>query len=169
MKHLLYLLILAAFSPTASAVLRCSDGSRIWYQDTSCPVGSSSTPIVPTAPSQSAPLSGSGRIISVPQEPSTPLAPPPKHLPESALEREAQMCLDWYKKELQLPPDTRYLDFTKESRVLTINLPVRVVVSNYLGGTSENTVNKQAACEIHGGRLDDGWTRIHARRGGWMQ
>ena len=74
------------------------------------------------------------------------------------------MCLAWYQKEMQLPPDTRYLDFTKDQRVLTITIPVRASIVNPFGIVTESTYNKQAACEIHGGRLDDSWTRIHAKR-----
>lgn len=169
MKALLTLLMLAALSPIASAVLKCESGSRIWYQDTDCPPGSSSTTIAPAAPLQNAPLSGSGHVISVPQEAARPLPAPSGHLPASVYEREARMCLDWYKKEMQLPAVTQVLDFTKDKRVLTITIPVRISVTNYLGGFSESTVNKQASCEIHNGRLDDGWTRIHARRSGWIQ
>lgn len=79
------------------------------------------------------------------------------------------MCLAWYQKEMQLPPDTRYLDFTKDQRVLTITIPVRASIVNPFGIVTESTYNKQASCEINGGRLDDSWTRIHAKRGGWIQ
>lgn len=169
-KLLLPFVLLTSLSPLASAVQRCESGGRIWYQDTVCPAGSSGTTIAPAAPLQNAPLSGSGHVISIPQEPSRPLPEPPNHLPASVYEREARLCLDWYKKQLQLPADTQYLNYTKDRRVLTITIPVRVSVVNHLGlAFNESTVNKQASCEIHNGQLDDGWTRIHAQRGGWIQ
>ena len=78
------------------------------------------------------------------------------------------MCLDWYKREIQLPASTQYVDFTKEQRVLTITLAVTVISINALGGQSLSTTNMRASCEIHNGRLDNGWTRIHAKRDGWI-
>lgn len=169
MKQLLYGLALLAASPGASAIMKCSHGNQTWYQDAPCPAGSSATHIQGAAPVQVAPLSGSGQVVTVPQEPSRPLPPPSAHIPASVYEQEAKLCLAWYQKEMQLPPGTPYLDFTKEQRVLTITLAVRASVANPFGIVHETTLNKQASCEIHGGRLDEGWTRIHAKRGGWIQ
>lgn len=169
MKQILSILALLAISPAALAVNRCSDGSRIWYQDMACPAGTSSTFIPPAAPMTQAPLSGSGQIIAVPQEPAQALPPPPSHIPISVYEREAGLCLAWYQKQMQLPPETRYLDITKDRRVLTITVPVTITGFKHLGIPFQNVVNKQASCEIHNGQLDDSWTRIHAQRGGWIQ
>lgn len=168
-KLLLPFALLTCLSPLASAIQRCESGGRIWYQDTACPAGSSSASIAPAPPLQNAPLSGSGHVVSIPQEPSQPLPPPPNHLPASVYEHEARLCLDWYKKQMQLPLDTQYLDYTKDKRVLTITIPVRFSTMNQWGAFSEGTANKQASCEIHNNRLDDAWTRIHAQRGGWIQ
>ena len=168
-KLLLPFVVLTCLSSLSYAVQRCESNGRIWYQDFACPAGSHSATIAPAAPLQNAPLSGSGHVISIPQEPSKPLPPPSNHLPTSVYEREARLCLDWYKKQLQLPPDTQFLDYTKDRRVLTITIPVRVSVFNHLGtALTESIVNKQASCEVHSGLLDDGWTRIHAQRGGWL-
>ena len=169
MKQLLYLLALLAISPAASAINRCSEGNRVWYQDMACPASASSTFIPPAAPITEAPLSGSGKVISLPQEASQPLPPPPSHIPAPALEREADVCLSWYRREMQLPAKARYLNFTKDRRMLTITLPVSITGFNHLGIPFQSTVNKQASCEIHNGQLDDSWTRIHAKRGGWIQ
>lgn len=168
MKSLLPWLLLLTLSPGAYATTRCDEGGRTWYQDIPCPAGASTT-FIPSAPTLQAPLSSSGKVIDLPQQPSAPLAPPPAHIPQSVYEQEARICLAWYQKEMQLQPDTRYLDFTKDQRVLTITIPVRASIVNPFGIVTESTYNKQAACEIHGGRLDDSWTRIHAKRGGWIQ
>ena len=169
MKKLLPFVLLASLCSLASAIQRCEGGGRVWYQDMACPAGSNGTSMAPAAPLQSAPLSGSGRVISLPQEPSQPLPAPSSHLPTAVYEREARMCLDWYKKEMQLPPDAMYLDYTKDKRVVTITIPVRYSATNQWGIASEGSANKQASCEIHNDRLDDAWTRIHAKRGGWLQ
>lgn len=169
MKKLLPLLVLLAISSHASAVMKCSNGAQTWYQDMPCPAGVSTSQVHVEVTGGVAPLSGSGQVITVPQEPSLPLPPPPSHIPLAVYEQEARLCLAWYQKEMQLPPDTRYLDFTKEQRVLTITLPVTIFVQNYLDVPTQSMVNKQASCEIHNGRLDDSWTRIHAQRGGWIQ
>lgn len=166
----LTLLALLTLSPTAFAVMKCSSGNQTWYQDGPCQSGMQSTQIyTPPAPMLSAPLAGSGHIVTLPQEPSAALPAPPAHIPTSVYEQEAKLCLNWYRREMQLPLETQYLDFTKDQRVLTITLPVRFSFANPFGVVQEGTVNKQASCEIHGGRLDDAWTRIHAKRGGWIQ
>ena len=46
---------------------------------------------------------------------------------------------------------------------------VRIAVTITIHGLNGygGYVTKSAACEIHAGALDDGWTRKHAKRGGW--
>ena len=169
MRHFLYLAALLTLSTGASAVMKCSgaDG-KTWYQDQPCLPGAASVQLQGQGFYPAAPMQDSVQPITVFQEPARPLPPPPAHIPRPALEQEAQMCLAWYKREIQLPASTQYVEFTKEQRVLTITVPVSVISINAIGGQSQSTTNKQASCEIHGGRLDDGWTRIHAKRGGWI-
>ncbi|MEF9947262.1 MAG: hypothetical protein RR800_02785 [Comamonas sp.] len=170
MKQLLSLLALLAISPGALAIMKCSNGTQTWYQDAPCQSGMQATEIqTAPAPILAAPLAGSGQIVTLPQEPTRPLPPPPAHIPASVYEQEAKLCLAWYQKEMQLPPGTQYLDFTKEQRVLTITIPVRASIVNQFGIVNETTFNKKASCEIHNGKLDNDWTRIHAKRGGWIQ
>lgn len=167
MKQLLSLFVLLAISSGASAIMKCSNGSQTWYQDTPCAAGSVGTTFQSAPMGAAAAQMGNGPLIAMPQEPAPPLPPPPSHIPAAVLEQEAQQCLAWYQKEVLLPPDAQILNFTKDRRVLTISTSFMIDVLNYWGGQSQSRINKQASCEIHNGRLDDSWTRIHAKRGGW--
>lgn len=69
------------------------------------------------------------------------------------------MCLAWYKPLLRDPQGAYYTQAKKDNRVVTITIHGL----NGYGGY----VTKSAACEIHAGSLDDGWTRKHANRRGW--
>ena len=170
MRHFSYLAALLAISTSAPAVMKCSGGDgKTWYQDQPCLPGASAVQLQgsgfypPVYPQDSV------QPIVVQPEPARPLPPPPAHIPMAVYEQEAAMCLAWYKKEIQLPTNTQYVDLTKDQRVLTITLPVPVISIDSLGIQRQSTTTKQASCEIHNGRLDDGWTRIHAKRGGWIQ
>ena len=170
MRYFLYLAALLAINTSASAAMKCSssDGKTL-YQDKPCLSGASAAQLQETGFSPPVYTQDSVQPIVVQPEPARPLQPPPAHIPMTVYEQEAAMCLAWYKKEIQLPASTQYVDLTKDQRVLTITLPVPVISINSQGIQSQSTTTKQASCEIHNGRLDDSWTRIHAKRGGWIQ
>ena len=76
--------------------------------------------------------------------------------------------MDWYRK---LRPELTGVvtgDFTKEGRVVSIVIPIQQNYLNVYRVLVQNTGYKTASCEIYNGKLDDGWTRIHAKRGGWI-
>lgn len=79
--------------------------------------------------------------------------------PRTQMEIEADQCLEWYRPKLLDPRGAYWREARRESRVITI----RIYHANDRGGYD----NKLASCEISGGRLDEDWTRIHARRDGW--
>ena len=81
--------------------------------------------------------------------------------PVSALSQEAETCLAWYKPKLRDPVGAYFTSPSKDGRVLQMNLHA----TNGYGGY----VIKTATCEIHNGRLDNDWTKIHAQRNGWSQ
>ena len=60
----------------------------------------------------------------------------------SPLAREADMCLAWHRPLLRDPAGAYYTGY---------------------GGY----VTSRAACEIYLGKLNESWTKIHAKRGGW--
>ena len=69
------------------------------------------------------------------------------------------MCLAWHRPLLRDPAGAYYTEPTKEGRVLSIT----VHATNGYGGY----VTSRAACEIYLGKLNESWTKIHAKRGGW--
>lgn len=75
------------------------------------------------------------------------------------LESDGQNCMAWYERFLSDPEDARYRVVSVEGTVFTIQIHTR----NYYGGRSV----LRASCEIRNGRLDSGWTKIHAKRDGW--
>ncbi len=94
--------------------------------------------------------------------PSAVLVPPPAPTvapPSSPLERESDVCLAWYKPKLRNPAGAYYTEPSKEGRVLSITIHA----TNGYGGY----VIRRGSCEIHNGKLDSDWTKIHATRQGW--
>ena len=78
----------------------------------------------------------------------------------SRLDEDGENCMAWYQRFLSDPEDVRYRIVSVEGTVFTIQIHAR----NYYGG---RTVMR-ASCEIKNGRLDNGWTKIHAKRDGWL-
>lgn len=97
--------------------------------------------------------------ISENKQATAPEQYPPTAPTKTQLDIEADMCLAWYKPLLRDPQGAYYTQAKKDNRVVTITIHGL----NGYGGY----VTKSAACEIHAGALDDGWTRKHAKRGGW--
>ena len=162
MKHaLIAAALLAALCTPAWAVNKCTgpDG-RVVYQDAPC-AGTGTGGKIELHP---------GSVVSLPKPApasadvaASNTAPEPavqkQGAAESPLEREADMCLNWYRPKLRDPAGAYYTSPSKQSRVLTMTLHA----TNGYGGY----VTKQATCEIHNGQLNQDWTKIHAQRGGW--
>lgn len=173
MLRLVIALAVCATAPSAWAITKCTQNGSTWYQDNPCPAGAASTNMAggsaPTFMSPEAAPAGYAPPVTTLSEPAAPLPAPPAHLPLQVLREEAQRCLDWYKK---LKPELGAValgDFTKDGRVVTISIPMQ---QSYVNAQTYAVVNtssiKNASCEIYNNRLDDSWTRIHAKRGGWI-
>ena len=133
---------------------------------------------------QDAPCSGAGEAISIkPASGNAPVAPapkttvpppaaPPTPVPvvtpsaapaapskKSQLDVDAEVCLAWYKPLLRDPKGAYFSNAKRENRVVSLDLHG----TNGYGGY----VIKEAACEIHGGKLNEAWTKTHAKRRGW--
>lgn len=78
---------------------------------------------------------------------------------KTPLDADADMCLAWYRPKLRDPMGAYHRNAKRENRVVHIT----VHATNGYGGYT----TKEAACEIHGGKLNEAWTKTHARRGGW--
>ncbi len=168
LKSLLWMAAAAGLAPDAQAVMKCLADGKTWYQDAPCPQGTTTRPMQLDPP----PASPGPLREAMPTEPATKpaSAPAPQALsPSSMLEEEARMCLDWYQKNAGLPPGATYLSATKDRRVVTLVVAAPVSMTNHTGARVQGTTQTPASCEINGGKIDDGWTRTHARRGNWIQ
>ena len=179
MQKWLTLIALMLASTGSWAVTKCTEKGRTWYQDTPCSAGAINTQVETYTPqfNTNTPVLSQERLAPAAQknELHQPLTMQPPQQVQNAsqvLEAEAQMCFLWYKK---LPSDmigevgSSYSSASKEGRVVTIKIPVKTTFLNQFNIATESTVEKSASCEIYNGRLDDGWTQIHAKRGGWIQ
>lgn len=169
LKSLLWTVAAVGLAPDAQAVMKCLSDGKTWYQDAPCPQGTTAKPMqLDPPPASSRPLRD-----AMPTEPATkPASAPAPHQavsPSSMLEEEARMCLDWYQKNAGLPPGATYLSATKDRRVVTLVIAAPVSMTNHTGARVQGTTQTPASCEINGGKIDDGWTRTHARRGNWIQ
>lgn len=70
------------------------------------------------------------------------------------------MCMAWYKPFLRDPRDAYFTNVGKDKRVLSMDLHA----TNGYGGY----VIKAAVCEIYNGKLNEAWTKTHAKRAGWL-
>lgn len=151
------------FAPQAWAAHKCTgpDG-KVSYQDAPCSGQGEKfevRPISVIAPT-SAQANPTPNLAPAPPQPS--VVPPPVSPPvaqPSPLTREADTCLAWYKPKLRDPAGAYYTAPSKEGRVLSITIHA----TNGYGGY----VTQNASCEIHNGKLDTDWTKIHAARQGW--
>ena len=142
-----------------------ADG-KITFQDTPCIGKGEQLNIKPAndnAPTQKSANTEKNPEAQKPLRENTPvtaLQPQPPVSPmRTQMEIEADMCLAWYKPLLRDPQGAYYTHAGKDNRVVTITIHS----TNGYGGY----VTKSASCEIYSGTLDDGWTKKHAKRGGW--
>lgn len=75
---------------------------------------------------------------------------------------DGRLCAQWYSQFLDSEGDT-YEVVEVDGSVFTIE----IYTSNRRPGYGGHIATR-ASCEIKNGRLDHGWTKIHAQRGGWI-
>lgn len=160
--------VLIAASP-AWAVNKCTgpDG-KVAFQDAPCagkgekivvrPASGLPGANAPAAPSLGALPTAAAPAAAAPA-PVAPAAPAPTAAAKSPLVREADMCLAWYLPRLRDPAGAYYTEPAKDGRVVSMT----VHATNGFGGY----VTRRAGCEIHQGKLNETWTKIHAERNGW--
>ncbi|ALT78925.1 hypothetical protein AT984_18750 [Paucibacter sp. KCTC 42545] len=94
------------------------------------------------------------------QAPAPAVQPPaPAQSIRSPLEQEAEICLNWYRPSLRDPAGAYFTTLSKEGRVLKM----MIHATNGYGGY----VKQEGVCEFKYGSIDEGWTKIHAKRAGW--
>ena len=168
MKLIATLALTAACMPAMAQVYRCPDASgRTVIQQMPCAGGkaidvrpaSGHAPVQAPA-SQAKPAASAPTLAATPQSaPTPPPQPVAAGTQQSPLDREAAMCLDWYRPMLYNPKGAYLTKPSKEGRVVKMTLHG----TNVYGGV----VTKEASCEILNGKLDNDWTQIHADRLGW--
>lgn len=148
------------------AVYKCTapNGSVV-YQDAPC-TGKGEEMALPPALVSTPPAPRHDTAPTTPAVPAPTEAPPPAPAPsptdsaaKTQLELDADHCLDWYKPLLRDPKSAYYSNPSRNNRVVSLDLHT----TNGYGGF----VVLKASCEIHAGKLNETWTREHARRGGW--
>jgi hypothetical protein len=156
-----------ALSTPAWGINKCTgaDG-MVTYQDTPCTgkgeelnvkPANGNAPIQKPANTEKPPEAQKQPSENIPVTTRQPQ--PPVSQMKTQMEIEADMCLAWYKPLLRDPQGAYYTQAGKDNRVVTITIHS----TNGYGGY----VTKSASCEIYSGALDAGWTKKHAKRGGW--
>ncbi|WP_284335447.1 hypothetical protein [Comamonas sp. NoAH] len=153
LKTLICIAAIAGVSPSALAVMDCSENDKTWCQIVSRAQGSQEI------------LQEEAQFSST----DVSVAKSPANSPPTALEKEAKRCFAWYKKNVPLEPEASYLDSSKEGRVLTIVISIPFIFVNPMGVPIKSTMETPASCQFYNGRLDEGWTHIHAKRGNWIR
>ena len=163
MKKAAIALAMAACAPAMAQVYKCPDaGGRTVIQQIPC-AGGKELDVRPASGRTTAPLPSAGPAgpapVAAAPAPAAAQPPAPAAPAKSPLEREADMCLAWYLPMLKNPRGAYYTRPSKDGRVVTIT----VHATNSYGGV----VTETARCEIHNGKLDEGWTKTHAERLKW--
>lgn len=159
------MLAVAMVSP-AWAINKCTIDGQVVFQDAACP-GKGETLVVKPASGRSpgalapvtAPVQTPDFNANAPSQPMQAQTPAPGPAAKSPLEVEADMCLAWYRPLLRDPKGAYYTNISKEKRVFSMDLHA----TNGYGGY----VIKRASCEIYNGKLNEAWTKNHAKWGGW--
>lgn len=153
LKNLIFMAVIVGVSPSASAAMNCAGNEKTWCQDV---FRSQGTQELLPVKAQLSSMDASGANSPVRSERST-------------LEKEAEICFTWYKKHVPLENEASYLSFSKDGRVLTIVISIPFIFVNPMGAPIKSTKETPASCQFYNGRLDEGWTRIHAKRGNWIK
>jgi hypothetical protein len=155
--------LLIGLCAPAWAVNKCTGSAgKVSYQDAPCTDKGEKIELQPNS-GLVLPKGAQAKSSTAAVAPPASVLPPSMALPQnpvkSALEQEADACMGWYKPKLRDPASAYYTDRSKEGRVVSI----LIHGTNGYGGYTL----KEATCEIHNGRLDADWTKIHAKRSGW--
>lgn len=161
----------------AQQLYKCEVGGRVEFRQAPCESNAKSESIkVRTAPGPApAPLPRQDPSASAPSykpptgpqaqtntpspQPALPAAPQPMAAAKSPTDRMADTCLDWYRPHLRDPRGAYHRDASYDKGVLTIT----IYATNGYGGYVQDT----GRCEFKAGKLDEGWTKIHAKRLNW--
>ena len=157
---------LTAATGASAQVYKCPDASgRTVIQQIPC-AGGKAIDVRPASGRASAPtpVASGAAPAPVAAAPAPVPAQAPVHQAQvtqvkSPLEKDAEMCLNWYRPRLKDPVSAYYTNPSKDGRVVSLTIHAR----NSFGGV----VTNQAKCEINAGRLDNDWTKIHAERLKW--
>lgn len=155
-----------ACTGASAQIFKCPDANgRTVFQQAPCAGGTSFDvrPASGSAPARPKPVAAPAGekpapIAKAPPAPAT-RAPAPV-AQKSELDRDADLCFEWYRPMLRDPRSAYYTEPKRDKRVVSIN----VHGTNLYGGI----VEQDAACEILDGRLNESWTKIHAERRGWL-
>ncbi len=159
-------LTVVGYGQTQAQVYKCVVNGSTTYQPTECATGSgaalnglqyhggATAPAPKPAPEKT--VEAPARSVETAKAPEPLVAQTPQ---KSELERNADTCLNWYKAFLKDPRSAYYENLLMDKTVLNMQLYSK----NSYGGI----VSKAAACEFKGSSLDDGWTKIQAKRRGW--
>jgi type IV secretory pathway VirB10-like protein len=144
-----------------TTLYRCTVKGKTTFQQQPCPANSSAEEmrVVPSNTEQSLPPLNPASAAVPPPEPQAPQAPQAATV-KSALEQEADQCLDHIRSFLRDPRSAYASAPSREGRVLSLT----VYAANVRGGVSA----KRAACELFNGVVDAAWTKIHLERLGWF-
>lgn len=160
-------LVMALGGPATAQVFKCTVEGATVYQARPCATAGGTGQevklhVAPAAPA-AAPATPPPAAKPAPPPPAAEPTPSPGATtiasPKPWLEAEADACLAWYRPKLRDPRSAYHRNPTKDGRVLTLTLHATNAFGGYL--------TKSAACEMKGGEVDDGWTKIHAERLGW--
>jgi hypothetical protein len=142
----------------ATTLFRCTIKGQTTFQQQPCPGNSSGEQVrvVPANTEQSQATAPAPTSTAAPEPPPTVAGT----LGKSALEQEADQCLDHIRSFLRDPRSAYAGSPSREGRVLSMT----VYATNLRGGVSA----KRAACEMFNGVVDAAWTKIHLERLGWF-
>jgi hypothetical protein len=144
-----------------TTLYRCTVKGKTTFQQQPCPAssGAEEMRVVPSNTGQPLPPLNPASAAPPPPEPPAPQAPQAATV-KSALEQEADQCLDHIRSFLRDPRSAYASTPSREGRVLSLT----VHATNLRGGVSA----RRAACEMFNGVVDAAWTKIHLERLGWF-
>jgi len=162
----LALLFLAAQAASAATINRCTVNGRTVYQQTACANDQAASavelPAPPPAPVTPRPAPRAAATAA--SAPAPALAGAAAIGPSNApgmLDGEAALCLDYLRPLLLDPASATVSAPSRDGRVLRLKVSAR--------DGRGRLQQRDAACEIVSGRVDDGWTQIQLKRLGWLQ
>lgn len=139
---------------------RCQVNGAMAYQQVPCAGG-----IALALPASPAPASAPQRPTPKAPAPAAPavevvvVTVPAPTGQRTAIQLEADACLDWYRPMLRDPRSA----YWRDARYVQSTLEITIAAANGFGGF----VNQEAACDFRNGSIDHGWTKTQAKRRAW--